>query len=60
MMNSIYTLCQRLPIDLMKTVILTMKIDLKRMEMDRERGEGDSNSRGETPPVFKTGAVVQA
>ena len=24
------------------------------------RGGGDSNSRGETPPVFKTGAVGQA
>ena len=28
--------------------------------MWEKRGEGDSNSRGETPPVFKTGAVGQA
>ena len=25
-----------------------------------KRGEGDSNPRGESPPVFKTGAVGQA
>ena len=27
---------------------------------EKWRGGGDSNSRGETPPVFKTGAVGQA
>ena len=27
---------------------------------EKWRGGGDLNSRGETPPVFKTGAVGQA
>ena len=41
----------------------SIRIDASFVDADarrvRWRGEGDSNSRGDSPPVFKTGAVGQ-